>query len=291
MPRASDGTYSKAPGTTAAPNTVIGSAQFNSTIDDLVTDANTARPVVAGGTGGTTEATARSNLGVALAQTSTTDTTAASGLIVGGFGIGGVGIAPDGDDLDGALYTGVYRVLSTTANTPAGTGPSGSSCIVTRWGASDVQQIFVYRGTTANDVRLYIRQYRAGSWGSWLPATGEIGTNANGRYERWANGALRCISTELTFTRSSNSVANVSWTFPYAFAGNVSVICSLLGRSSSTGDYTGDIDITEISGGLAYNTSNTATTSISLSLIATPGVTWSSGTVVGVRVMAEGYWL
>lgn len=53
MPRNGSGIYSKPAGTTAVASTTIESAKYNSVIDDLVTDANTPRPVVAGGTGAT----------------------------------------------------------------------------------------------------------------------------------------------------------------------------------------------------------------------------------------------
>ena len=66
MPRNGSGVYSKPAGTTAVTGTSIDSADYNSTVDDLVTDANTARPVVAGGTGATTASAARTSLGVAI---------------------------------------------------------------------------------------------------------------------------------------------------------------------------------------------------------------------------------
>ena len=69
MPR--DGTtkvYSKPAGTTAISGTTIESAAFNTVIDDLVADANAARPVQAGGTGGTTAAAARSALGLVIGR-------------------------------------------------------------------------------------------------------------------------------------------------------------------------------------------------------------------------------
>lgn len=65
MPR-SGGVYTKPAGTTAVASTTIESAKFNQVIDDLVTDANTARPIVAGGTGATSASAARTNLGVAI---------------------------------------------------------------------------------------------------------------------------------------------------------------------------------------------------------------------------------
>lgn len=64
MPRNGSGVYSKPAGTTAVPNTTIESAKFNQVVDDLVQDANNARPVTAGGTGGTSVATAQSSLQV-----------------------------------------------------------------------------------------------------------------------------------------------------------------------------------------------------------------------------------
>jgi hypothetical protein len=55
MPRDGSGVYSKPAGTTASPNTTIESAKYNAFADDLVTDANAARPLTAGGTGATTK--------------------------------------------------------------------------------------------------------------------------------------------------------------------------------------------------------------------------------------------
>ena len=48
MSRNGSGVYSKPAGTTAIANTTIESAKYNSTVDDLVADANLARPIVAG---------------------------------------------------------------------------------------------------------------------------------------------------------------------------------------------------------------------------------------------------
>lgn len=62
MPRNGSGVYSKPTGTAAVTGQTITAAQFNDTVDDLVTDANTARPVSAGGTGATSAAGARAAL-------------------------------------------------------------------------------------------------------------------------------------------------------------------------------------------------------------------------------------
>ena len=63
MSRNLAGIYAVPPGSTAVDNTIIDPVVFNTLISDLEADANTARPVVAGGTGATTAAAARTNLG------------------------------------------------------------------------------------------------------------------------------------------------------------------------------------------------------------------------------------
>lgn len=64
MPRNGADVYSKPSGSTAVAGTTIESAVFNAVIDDLVLDANTARPINAGGTGSASAIVARQNLGV-----------------------------------------------------------------------------------------------------------------------------------------------------------------------------------------------------------------------------------
>ena len=64
MARDGAGVYSAPSGTTATTATTIASAPYNAFVNDLVTDANTARPVVAGGTGATSASGARTALGV-----------------------------------------------------------------------------------------------------------------------------------------------------------------------------------------------------------------------------------
>lgn len=63
MPRNGSGVASKPAGTTAVPNTQIESAKYNSTIDDIYALLNDALPIVAGGTGATSAASALVNLG------------------------------------------------------------------------------------------------------------------------------------------------------------------------------------------------------------------------------------
>lgn len=111
MPRNGSGVYSKPAGTTAAPNTTIESAKYNSTIDDLVSDANTARPIVAGGTGATSASAARTGLGFAADA--------------GNFGKQGANIA-SASTTDLSTATGDYVfVTGTTTITALGTATAG----------------------------------------------------------------------------------------------------------------------------------------------------------------------
>jgi len=85
IPRNGSNIYSKPAGTTAVPNSVIESSKYNETIDDLVADANLARPVTAGGTGGVTAiagADGLSTKGADIASATTTDIGAATGRYV-----------------------------------------------------------------------------------------------------------------------------------------------------------------------------------------------------------------
>ncbi len=64
MPRDGSGILSAPAGTTATSGTTIESAKYNAFVNDWVTDGNTARPIVAGGTGATTAGAARTALGI-----------------------------------------------------------------------------------------------------------------------------------------------------------------------------------------------------------------------------------
>jgi hypothetical protein len=304
MSRNGSGVYSKPVGTTASPNTTITSTQFNTTIDDIVDDLNLARPIVAGGTGATSASAARTALGVALAQTSVTDATAASGLIVGGFGIGGAGVTAAGD-LNNAIYGGIYTVGASTANTPDSTGPTGCSCIVTRFDADNIQQVFLYRGSTATDVRVYVRHMRAASWGAWGPvfsratllgtvseasgvptgAAMQRSSGVNGEYVRFADGTQIASNSGCTFAFTATTALNYTWTFPAAFVATPNVVVTL--PTATDGVYTG---IAAVDVGHFFQATGTA--SILLGLRKVDGATdFASGdSITNVRVTAFGRW-
>ena len=71
MPRNGSGVYSRPAGTAAVSGQTIESAKYNTLMADIETDLNTARPIVAGGTGSTSAAGALTALGAASASSLT----------------------------------------------------------------------------------------------------------------------------------------------------------------------------------------------------------------------------
>ncbi len=83
MPLDGNQVASKPAGTTAVPNTVVASAPYNATVDDIYNIFNTkVQPVAGGGTGGTTAAGARDALGLEIGN-DIPSFAAASGMLYG----------------------------------------------------------------------------------------------------------------------------------------------------------------------------------------------------------------
>lgn len=97
MPRNGSGVYSKVPGTEAVSGQAASSSDYNAQVDDLVADANAARPIVAGGTGAATAAAARTNLGAQEQDALLDDFVAQGGL--GSLGTASAEDFTDDDDL------------------------------------------------------------------------------------------------------------------------------------------------------------------------------------------------
>lgn len=104
MPRDGSGVYSAPPGTTATTLTSISSSSYNSFVNDLVTDANTVRPVSAGGTGAATPDAALTNLGatatgkavLTAASPAAARTAIGAELPAGAYGLFFMATAPSG---------------------------------------------------------------------------------------------------------------------------------------------------------------------------------------------------
>lgn len=78
---------------------------------------------------------------------------------------------PTGDDCNNAILPGNYGIFANTANTPYGTGPSGSTLLVTRWGNGASTQIFF----SYTQDRVFVRRMYISVWQPWT----EIYTSAN----------------------------------------------------------------------------------------------------------------
>lgn len=128
MPRVGD-IYSKPAGTTFTPNTVAESAKVNAAFDDLVQDANTARPIVAGGTGANTAVGANDKLNTTstdIASASTVNLANATGVVVNITGT--TTITSLGTVASGALRTLVFGgILTLTHNGTSLILPGGAN--------------------------------------------------------------------------------------------------------------------------------------------------------------------
>lgn len=167
----------------------------------------------------------------AAVQSNSTDSTAGRLLAVGAFGLGSIGTPTNLADINAtATPSGFHRVI----NTAAGTFPVGASLFgvmqVERYGPNDIVQTYKPITTDA----LYTRRYTGGAWQAWrqvynqntllgpvsqsggLPtgAVIERGSNANGRYVRFADGTQMC-----TANLTSDGVESTVWTYPAAFVG------------------------------------------------------------------------
>jgi len=111
MPRDGSGIYSRPPGTNAVPDTTIESTKYNGFVGDVETDLNAPRPIIAGGTGATSAAAARTNLKaeVSVQQVTNYDTHV---FEAGSFySTSGATGAPDA----GGIWSGVCTMLDATA--------------------------------------------------------------------------------------------------------------------------------------------------------------------------------
>ncbi|MBP1844748.1 hypothetical protein J2046_003015 [Rhizobium petrolearium] len=139
--------------------------------------------------------------------------------------------APFASDLDAITDSGWYRAASSTPGIPV--AQYGFLQHIT-YDANTAVQVY-FRGATA---QRYVRRKASGTWQSWVMTvdqllgtvsqssgapTGAIierGSNANGEYVRFADGAQFCTLTDATLTYSSTSRLAFPWTFPASFPGS-----------------------------------------------------------------------
>lgn len=144
MPRDGSGVFSAPAGTTATPNAVIESSKYNALVADLVSDANAARPITAGGTGATSASAARTALAVGGTGTTNTWTAAqtfSSPIRAANGTVSLPGMAFSGDPDTGIWSVGANSLGVATAGANVATFNSGSgialaSNLAITWGGS-----------------------------------------------------------------------------------------------------------------------------------------------------------
>lgn len=229
IPRDSSGVYSKPAGTTAEPNTTITSSQFNSTIDDFVSDANTPRAISVGGTGATTANAARTALDVARKQATTAEFVAGRGMIVGAGGLLGEALAAGVTNAND-IITGHNWWIADTAGISNLPIDQPGVMTVTIGAASRYFQVYrVIAGSALNTGRGFTRAHTAGVWSSWREIVTVIkGSNANGEYRMYSDGTMVCTHTPAAVALNINTdiatsgvqgfrSTSQSWTYPVAF--------------------------------------------------------------------------
>ncbi len=235
MPRNGSGVMSKPAGTTAVPNTPIESAKYNATIDDIIQDLNDARPIVAGGTGATTAASARTGLGFSSDA--------------GNFGKQGASIA-SAATTDLGTATGEYvTITGTTTITSFGTAPAGTmrtikfaSQLILTNNANIVLRNDTSTTTFSGAIMKFVCE-GAGVWtqvcntpsrASWTPTiASSAGTltaaSASGYYYRNSGVVFITVLASITTNGTGSQSIVISLPFP----NNSSFACTFVGRENN----------------------------------------------------------
>jgi len=159
MPLNGAGLASKPSGTTAVSNTTIESSKFNSVIDDIYSIFNTARPIVYGGTGGTSVITGWDGLaakGTDIASSGTINLTTATGPLIditGTTAISTVTLAEGAVRI--ARATGAFRL--TASSTLIVRGSTSQSYTTT------ARDLLIFRGYGSSVVHVDVISNAAGA--------------------------------------------------------------------------------------------------------------------------------
>lgn len=171
MPRNGSGVYSTPAGTTPTNGDDIDAVPFNLLISDISADLNAPRPIASGGTGASSAATARTAFDVAQKQASVTDATEGRAMLVGAFGLGGIGaVAPANISVaPGVIAPGVYSFSSSVSSGGPSGVTNGTLTQTQREGAVATQTLIV-DSNTAVQGQMWWRVYVTGAWQAWRRA-------------------------------------------------------------------------------------------------------------------------
>lgn len=184
--------------------------------------------------------TVTGSIGGSAVQSSIDDATTGKLMKVGAFGLGGAGaVLTSADDLNDLRPNGLY---SWSSNKPANAPDSYSQMIhMERSGGNSRSQIVFRSGSGA--LETYFRGYTGGAWQDWrmlfnnanivgpvsqsggVPdgAVIEQGSNANGRWVKFADGTMQCIRDSLSVSNVNIAEGNIfrssskTWTYPATF--------------------------------------------------------------------------
>jgi hypothetical protein len=148
MPRDGSGVYHTPAGTDGVPDTTIDSSKYNTNVHDVENDLNTARPIVAGGTGATSADAALQSL-LAEKATQTVTDYGSQVWMPGSFrSAAGATGAPNAHAFAGVCYIGEALINP----------PTNANVVVE---ARDLED-------TVQPGAVYTRQKKAGAWSAWV---------------------------------------------------------------------------------------------------------------------------
>lgn len=199
MPRNGAGVFSLPAGYLATSGQTATAAQHNDPLEDLESDMNTARPIVAGGTGATTAAAARTSLGITgiIDDISDGTTAIAPNLTEGSWQVGSTAVTATAAELN--ILDGV---TATTAELNKTDGLTGN---------------ILTDGQTATLTKGYdVTSYDAGTQSSGTftpdPANGNLQYTTNGGSHTLARPSTDCtLSILYTNNGSAGAIATTAF--------------------------------------------------------------------------------
>lgn len=222
MPRNGSGVYSLPAGSIVTDGTDdILASQHNDPLQDLESDMNSARPVVAGGTGADNAADARANLGLG---------------VVSAF------YATAGGTVDAITLTTAETIPTLTAGmtfqfNPTGNNTGSVTINLNGLGAQPVRTLANVALPAGYLIALTTVVWNGAQW-VVIDRPPNRASNVNGSWTRFPDGTQICRNTVTT------SSGTVTWTFPQAFSAAPTVTATPISSGASRNATLGTINST-----------------------------------------------